>query len=58
MHRMHSLGGGSRVGLDVDTPLCGVEVESLEGTVSGEVLEDVDVLDGSALGVGLGLGEG
>lgn len=39
-----SLGGGSRVGLDVDTPDLGVEVESLQGSVSAEVLEDINVL--------------
>lgn len=39
-----SLGGGSRVWLDVDTPDLGVEVEGLERSLSAEVLEDVDVL--------------
>jgi len=40
----NSLGGRSRVRLDVDTPLLGVKVEGLEGTVSAQVLENVDVL--------------
>ena len=39
-----SLGGGSRVGLDVDTPDLGVEVEGLQSSVSAEVLEDINVL--------------
>jgi hypothetical protein len=39
-----SLGSGSRVGLDVDTPDLGVEVECLQSSVSAEVLEDIDVL--------------
>ena len=34
----------TRVGLDVDTPLCGVEVERLEGTLAAQDLELVDVL--------------
>lgn len=38
------VGGGSGVGLDVHSPDGGVEVEGFEGTVSAEVLEDVDVL--------------
>jgi hypothetical protein len=42
--RMDSLGGGSRVGLDVDTPDLGVEVEGLQSSVSAEVLEDINVL--------------
>ena len=41
---MDSLGGGSRVGLDVDTPDLGVEVECLQSSVSAEVLEDINVL--------------
>jgi hypothetical protein len=41
---INSLGGGSRVRLDVDTPDLGVEVESLQGSLSAEVLEDIDVL--------------
>ena len=44
MSRKDSLGGGSRVGLDVNTPDLGVEVESLQGSVSTEVLEDINVL--------------
>lgn len=36
--------GRTRVGLDVDTPDLGVEVEGLERSVSAQVLEDVDVL--------------
>lgn len=39
-----SLGGGSRVGLDVDTPDLGVEVEGLQGSLSAEVFEDINVL--------------
>lgn len=38
------VGGGTRVRLDVDTPNLGVQVESLESSVSAEVLEDVNVL--------------
>jgi hypothetical protein len=38
------LGGRSRVGLDVDTPDLGVKVECLQGSVSAEVLENIDVL--------------
>lgn len=34
----------ARVGLDVDAPDCGVEVERLEGTFLAEALELVDVL--------------
>jgi hypothetical protein len=44
-----SLGGRSRVRLDVDTPDLGVEVESLQGSVSAEVLEDVNVLPSQLL---------
>lgn len=40
----HSLRGRARVGLDVDTPDLGVEVERLESALSGEVLELVDEL--------------
>jgi hypothetical protein len=43
-----SLGGGSRVGLDIDTPDLGVEVECLQGSVSTKVLEDINVLIVSA----------
>lgn len=43
------VGGGSRVRLDVDTPELGVEVEGLEGTLSAQVLEDVDVLVSSVV---------
>lgn len=39
-----SLGGRTRVWLDVDTPDLRVEVESLEGSVSAQVLEDINVL--------------
>jgi hypothetical protein len=42
--RKDSLGGGSRVGLDVDTPDLGVEVEGLQSSVSAEVLENINVL--------------
>lgn len=38
------LGGRSRVGLDIDTPDLGVEVECLQSSVSAEVLEDINVL--------------
>lgn len=38
------VGGRTRVGLDIDTPDLGVEVEGLESSVSAQVLEDVDVL--------------
>jgi hypothetical protein len=38
------VGGRARVGLDVDAPDLGVEVEGLEGALAGEVLEDVNVL--------------
>lgn len=38
------VGGRTRVRLDVDTPNLGVEVKGLEGSLSAEVLEDVDVL--------------
>jgi hypothetical protein len=41
---LSSLGGRTRVRLDVDAPDLGVEVEGLERSVSSEVLEDVDVL--------------
>lgn len=34
----------TRVRLDVDAPLCGVEVERLEGTLAAQNLELVDVL--------------
>ena len=34
----------ARVRLDVDAPLCGVEMEGLEGTLLAEDLELVDVL--------------
>ena len=33
----------TRVGLDVDTPLCGIEVEGLEGTLTAQNFELVDV---------------
>jgi hypothetical protein len=42
--KQDSLGGGSRVGLDIDTPDLGVEVEGLQGSVSAEILEDINVL--------------
>jgi hypothetical protein len=42
--RNDSLGGGSRVGLDVNTPDLGVEVECLQSSVSAEVLENINVL--------------
>lgn len=38
------VGGGSRKALDVDTPLLGVEVESLKSTLLAETLDLVDVL--------------
>lgn len=38
------VGSRSRVGLDVDTPDLGVQVESLQGTLSAQVFEDVNVL--------------
>jgi len=44
MTREDSLGSGSRVGLDVDTPDLGVEVECLQSSVSAKVLEDINVL--------------
>jgi len=42
--RENSLGSGSRVGLDVDTPDLRVKVEGLQSSVSAEVLEDINVL--------------
>lgn len=48
-----SLGGGSRVWLDVDTPDLGVKVEGLERSVSAEVLEDIDVLKVSVMVIAL-----
>ena len=44
MSGLDSLGGGSRVRLDIDTPDLGVEVECLQSSVSAEVLEDINVL--------------
>jgi hypothetical protein len=41
---VNPLGSRSRVGLDVDTPDLGVKVECLQGSVSAEVLENIDVL--------------
>jgi hypothetical protein len=55
------IGSRTRVGLDVDTPDLGVEVECLKSSVSAQVLEDVDVLvttvvssSGQTLGVLVG----
>jgi hypothetical protein len=42
--RLDSLGGRTRVWLDVDSPNLGVEVECLQSTVSTKVLEDINVL--------------
>lgn len=39
-----SLGGGTRVRLDVDAPDLGVKVESLQSTLPGKVLDNVDEL--------------
>lgn len=41
---LDSLGGRSRVWLNVDSPDLGVEVECLQGSLSTKVLEDIDVL--------------
>lgn len=38
------VGGGSRVRLDVDTPLLGRETEGLKGTLAAEVLDHINVL--------------
>lgn len=38
------VGGGSGVGLDVDTPLLSGETEGLKGTLAAEVLDQIDVL--------------
>jgi hypothetical protein len=43
------VGGGSRVRLNVDSPDLGVKVESLESTVTTQVLEDIDVLVSSVV---------
>lgn len=43
------VGGGSRVGLDVDTPDLGVEVERLQSALSAQVLENVNVLVSSVV---------
>lgn len=55
--------GGSRVGLDVDTPLLGGETEGVKGTLAAEVLDLIDVLvatvvtgTGETLGVLVGQG--
>lgn len=42
---LDSLGGRTRVWLDVDSPDLGVEVECLQGSLSTKVLEDIDVLN-------------
>ena len=51
------VGSGSRVRLNVDSPDLGVEVERLEGSLSAQVLEDIDVLVTSVVsGTGKTLG--
>lgn len=46
---LYSLGGRSRVRLDVDSPDLGVEAEGGERPGSAEVLKDIDVLISSVV---------